>query len=239
MPRKWPQPREPEPLPGLRGRRQRSLRTRSHGVLAQLFRLCSGTGQRRPRPCEQCAGAGQETRTETVEVRIPAGIGDGDRVRVPGKGNTGLYGGSPGDLYISIHVAPNPAFRREGDDFHLILPIAVHEAALGTRVDVPTPDGGIGRLRVPPGTQSGQRFRLRDRGAASARDGRRGDLIVEVRLMLPKVLDERSKELLAGIRPDQRRGVSAKRCRTGHRTTRRHTIRSRDAPNVAWHQSRT
>jgi molecular chaperone DnaJ len=131
-----------------------------------------------------------------VEVRIPAGIGDGDRVRVPGKGNAGVYGGSSGDLYISIHVAPNPRFRREGDDFRLILPIAVHEAALGTRVDVPTPDGGTTRLRVPPGTQSGQRFRLRDRGAASARDGRHGDLIIEVRLMLPKILDERSKELL-------------------------------------------
>jgi molecular chaperone DnaJ len=169
---------------------------RGHMVFSRSCSACGGTGQRRPRPCEQCAGAGQETRTETVEVRIPAGIGDGDRVRVPGKGNAGLYGGSPGDLYISIHVAPNPRFRREGDDFHLILPIAVHEAALGTRVDVPTPDGGTTRLRVPPGTQSGQRFRLRDRGAASARDGRRGDLIIEVRLMLPKILDERSKELL-------------------------------------------
>ena len=169
---------------------------RGHMVFSRSCSACGGTGQRRPRPCEQCAGAGQETRTETVEVRIPAGIGDGDRVRVPGKGNAGLYGGSPGDLYISIHVAPNPRFRREGDDFHLILPIAVHEAALGTRVDVPTPDGGTTRLRVPPGTQSGQRFRLRDRGAASARDGRRGDLIIEVRLMLPRILDERSKELL-------------------------------------------
>ena len=91
---------------------------------------------------------------------------------------------------------PNPLFRREGDDFHLILPIAVHEAALGARVDVPTPDGRTTRLRVPPGTQSGQRFRLRDRGAVSARDGRRGDLVIEVRLMLPRMLDERSKELL-------------------------------------------
>ena len=86
-------------------------------------------------------------------------------------------------------------FRRDGDDLHLVVPIAVHEAALGAQVDVPSLDGHA-RLRVPPGTQSGQRFRLRERGAPSARDGRRGDLVVEVRLVLPRVLDERSKELL-------------------------------------------
>jgi len=92
-------------------------------------------------------------------------------------------------------VEPHPVFQRQGDDLHITVPIAVHEAALGARIDIAAPDGGA-RLRVPPGTQSGQRFRLRERGATSTRDGRRGDLVVEVRLMLPKVLDERSKELL-------------------------------------------
>jgi molecular chaperone DnaJ len=169
---------------------------RGHMVFSRSCPACSGTGQRPSRPCERCAGAGQETRTETVQVRIPAGINDGDRVRVPAKGNAGLYGGPAGDLYILVRVDPNPSFRREGDDFYFVLPIAVHEAALGARIDVPTPDGGSVRLRVPPGTQSGQRFRLRDRGAPSARNGLRGDLVIEVRLMLPKVLDERSKELL-------------------------------------------
>src|SRR6185503_4008518 len=133
--------------------------------------------------------------SETVQVRIPAGIADGDRVRVAGKGNAGVRGGPPGDLYIRVDVAPHAVFRREGDDLHLVVPIAIHEAALGARVDIHTPDG-TARLRVPPGTQSGQRFRLRERGASSTRDGRRGDLVVEVRLMLPKLLDERSKELL-------------------------------------------
>ena len=128
-------------------------------------------------------------------MRIPPGVGDGDRIRVQGKGNAGLRGGHPGDLYIDVHVAPHPLFRRDGDDLHVILPIAIHEAALGARIDVPAPDG-VARLRVPPGTQSGQRFRLRERGATSTRDGRRGDLVIEVRLMLPKLLDERSKELL-------------------------------------------
>jgi molecular chaperone DnaJ len=164
-------------------------------VFSRSCTACGGSGLQRPQPCESCGGAGVETRSETVQVRIPAGIGDGARVRVPGKGNAGVSGGPPGDLYITTQVALHPLFRREGDDVHLMLPIAVHEAALGARVDVPTPDGPT-RLRVPPGTQSGQRFRLRDRGATSTRDGRRGDLIVEVRLMLPAVLDERSKALL-------------------------------------------
>ena len=139
--------------------------------------------------------AGQVTRSESVQVRVPAGIADGERVRVPGKGNAGLRGGEPGDLYITLQVAPHPLYRRDGDDLHITVPIAIHEAALGARVDVPTPDGGA-RVRVPPGTQSGQRFRLRERGTPSVRDGRRGDLVVEVKLVLPKLLDERSKELL-------------------------------------------
>jgi molecular chaperone DnaJ len=116
-------------------------------------------------------------------------------VRVPGKGNAGVRGGDPGDLYIRVRVLPHPLYRRDGDDLHMVIPIAVHEAALGAKVDVPTPDGPA-KLRVPPGTQSGQRFRMRERGAPSSRDGRRGDLVIEVRLMLPRLLDERSKELL-------------------------------------------
>ena len=168
---------------------------RGHMVFSRSCTACGGTGQQRPRPCDTCAGTGQETRTEPVAVRIPPGVADGDRVRVPAKGNAGARGGAAGDLYISVQVAPHPVYRREGDDLHMVVPIAIHEAALGARVDIPTPDGGA-KLRVPQGTQSGQRFRLRERGMASTRGGRRGDLVVEVRLMLPKLLDERSKELL-------------------------------------------
>jgi molecular chaperone DnaJ len=135
------------------------------------------------------------TRAEAVQVRLPAGVADGERVRVAGKGNSGLRGGEPGDLYITMHVAAHPMYRREGDDLFISVPIAIHEAGLGARIDVPTPDGGA-KVRIPPGTQSGQRFRLRERGVASKRDGRRGDLVVEVRLVLPKLLDERSKQLL-------------------------------------------
>ena len=128
-------------------------------------------------------------------ARIPPGVADGDRLRVPAKGNAGLHGGLPGDLYVTVRVAAHPVFRREGDDLHIVVPVAVHEAALGAKLDVPSLDGRA-RLRVPPGTQTGQRFRLRERGVPSSRDGRRGDLVVEVRLVLPRVLDERSKELL-------------------------------------------
>ncbi len=167
---------------------------RGHMVFSRSCPGCGGSGQQRPRPCDPCAGTGQETRSETVQVRVPPGIVDGDRVRVPGKGNVGVRGGEAGDLYITVQIPPHPVFRREGEDLHMIVPIAIHEAALGARIDIPTPDGRA-RLRVPPGTQSGQRFRLRERGAFT-RDGRRGDLVVEATLVLPRLLDERSKELL-------------------------------------------
>jgi molecular chaperone DnaJ len=168
---------------------------RGHMIFSKTCPACAGSGKQRPRACEPCAGTGQETRSENISVRIPPGLTDGERLRVPGKGNAGLRGGDPGDLYIRVHVPPHPLYRREGDDLHMVIPIAVHEAALGAKVDVPTPDGPA-KLRVPPGTQSGQRFRMRERGAPSSRDGRRGDLVIEVRLMLPRLLDERSKELL-------------------------------------------
>ena len=105
--------------------------------------------------------------TETLTINVPAGLADGARIRVPGKGHAGRNGGEHGDLFIAVRVEPHPLFRREGNDLHLVVPIAIHEAALGAKVDVPTVDG-TARLRVPPGTQSGQRFRLRERGAPVA-----------------------------------------------------------------------
>jgi molecular chaperone DnaJ len=142
-----------------------------------------------------CGGSGRDVRSERVIVRIPAGVADLERVRVPGKGDAGLHGASAGDLYVTVHVAPHQMFRREGDDIHVAVPVAIHEAALGGRITVQTPDQQVS-MRVPPGTQSGQRFRLKGRGAVSSRRVERGDLVVEIRLMLPPLLDERSKELL-------------------------------------------
>ena len=168
---------------------------RGHMVFSRSCTSCGGTGHQIPRPCEPCSGTGLETRSETVTARVPAGVADGDRLRVPEKGHAGIRGGQPGDLYVTVKVGPHPVFRRDADDLLMVVPIGVHEAALGARIAVRTLEGEA-RLRVPPGTQSGQRFRLRERGAPSTRTGRRGDLVVEVRIMLPKVLDERSKELL-------------------------------------------
>jgi molecular chaperone DnaJ len=168
---------------------------RGHMVFSKNCPQCGGTGRRRQLPCDTCHGQGVETRSETLSVRLPAGVANGARVRVPGKGHAGVRSGAPGDLYIDVEVRPHPAFQRLGDEVHMVVAIAIHEAALGARVEIPTPDGSA-RLRIPPGTQSGQRFRLRERGAPSPRGGGRGDLVVEVRLMLPKSLDERSKELL-------------------------------------------
>ncbi|MBI2833674.1 MAG: J domain-containing protein [Acidobacteria bacterium] len=169
--------------------------TRHHMVFTKNCAPCAGTGRQQSRACPACAGEGVSVRSEAVPVQIPAGVADGARLRIPGKGHVGRRAGRPGDLHVAITVEPHPLFHREGDDLRVVVPVAIHEAALGAKIDVPTIDGPA-RLRMPPGTQSGQRLRLRDRGAPSPRDGTRGDLIVEVKLVLPRVIDERSKELL-------------------------------------------
>jgi molecular chaperone DnaJ len=168
---------------------------RGHMVFSKACVHCGGSGRQRFTPCAICGGGQVETRTEPLTIAAPPGLADGARIRVPGKGHAGRNGGENGDFYITLRVQAHPLFRREGGDLHLVVPVSIHEAALGAKFDVPTLEGPA-RLRVPPGTQSGQRFRLRDRGVASPRDGRRGDLVVEVRLVLPTLLDERSKELL-------------------------------------------
>ena len=168
---------------------------RGHMVFAKTCPTCGGEGRLKQEECGPCHGQGVEPRSETLTVRIPPAVADGARVRIAGKGHAGVRGGAPGDLLIDVTVAEHPVFRREGDELHMAVPIAIHEAALGAKIDIETPDGTV-RLRVPPGTQSGQRFRLRDRGFPTRTSGRRGDLVVEVRMRLPKVIDERSKELL-------------------------------------------
>ncbi|MCX6551515.1 MAG: J domain-containing protein [Acidobacteria bacterium] len=168
---------------------------RGHMVFAKPCGRCGGVGRQRRAACAACGGGGFAARNEVIPVRIPAGIADGDRIRVPAMGHAGTRGGAAGDLYVTVQVAPHPHFRRDGDDLHLIVPVAVHEAALGARFEIPSVDGPV-RLRVPPGAQTGQRLRLRERGMPSRRDGQRGDLVVELRIVLPAVLDERTKSLL-------------------------------------------
>ena len=156
---------------------------------------CSGSGKAR-NLCPACGGEGMVHRTEPLEVRIKAGTRDGQRIRLAGKGNAGRHGGPPGDLYIIVRGGEHPVFRREGDDIHIVAPITATEAALGAKIEVPTIDGRS-LLRIPPGTQSGQKLRLREKGVPSAtRDGARGDEIVEVRIVAPTARDERTKEIL-------------------------------------------
>lgn len=155
---------------------------------------CQGTGKRRP-PCATCGGRGAAPKSESVKVRIPAGVDTGSRVRVAGKGHAGMRGGPPGDLFIVTNVAPHRIFTRKGDNIHCTIPVTLPEAALGAKIEVPTVTGKA-QLRIPPGTQSGQVFRLRERGAPSLRSATRGDQYVEVKIVLPKIIDEDSKELL-------------------------------------------
>jgi molecular chaperone DnaJ len=156
---------------------------------------CGGTGKVRP-ICRVCGGEGRVRRAETIDVRIPAGVQTGSRVRVPGHGNAGTHGTPPGDLYFITEVKPHPYFQRRGDDLYTVVPITVSEAALGAKIEVPTLDGRS-LLRVPPGTSSGQKLRLREKGVPSVRQpGKRGDMYVELQVVVPKPVDERVRDLL-------------------------------------------
>jgi molecular chaperone DnaJ len=156
---------------------------------------CQGSGTARGAACPECRGQGAVRRTEYIQVRIPAGVDGGSRVRVPGKGNAGRLGGPPGDLYISIEVAPHALFRREGPDIHLRVPVTVAEATLGAKIEVPTLDGRT-TIRIPPGTRSGQRFRIRQKGAPVPGRRGRGDAIVEIGIVPPSPDDKRVRELM-------------------------------------------
>jgi molecular chaperone DnaJ len=167
---------------------------------------CGGSGRLRNR-CSTCLGDGRVSRTDVVEVRIPPGVQNGDRLRVGGKGNAGTHGAPAGDLYITIRTGDHPVFRRSGDNIELSLPVRIDEAGLGAKIEVPTIDGRA-LLKIPQGTKNGQRFRLREKGVFNARKGTRGDQIVTVAIDAPVVQDERTKELLreyATLHPDDPR----------------------------------
>jgi molecular chaperone DnaJ len=133
-------------------------------------------------------------RSDAIAVHVLPGAADGTRIRIVGQGHAGRNAGPTGDLYVSVQVVPHPLLRRQGDDLWMQVPIAVHEAVLGARIEVPSPDGML-RLRIPPGTQAGQQFRLAERGVPR-HSGGRGDLVVEAQLVLPSAIDDRSKELM-------------------------------------------
>jgi molecular chaperone DnaJ len=156
---------------------------------------CNGTGKTSNR-CMTCHGEGTVHATETVEFRIKAGTRDGQRIRLQGKGNAGVNGAANGDLYLIVRTGSHPVFTREGDDVHLTVPVTVPEASLGAKVDVPTIDGRA-QLKIPPGTQNGQKLRMRERGVESAtRSDQRGDQIVTIEVVVPHLQDERSREIM-------------------------------------------
>jgi molecular chaperone DnaJ len=168
---------------------------------------CGGKGKVQ-HACPTCHGEGIVYRTEPLEFRIKPGTRDGQRIRLAGRGNAGTNGGAAGDLYLIIRTGIHPVFTRQGDDILLTIPVTVSEAALGGRIEVPTIDGRA-QLRIPPGTQSGQKLRMRERGVPSAtKEGVRGDQIVTVEVAVPQVRDERSREILrefARLNPDDPR----------------------------------
>ena len=155
---------------------------------------CGGKGKLQ-NACPTCHGDGRIARTETVTVNIPAGAQNGSRLRVPGKGNAGTLGAPAGDLYITTRVEEHPFFHREGDNIEIQVPVTVSEAGLGAKIEVPTIDGRT-LLKIPPGTQNGKKFRLREKGVFNSRKNQRGDQIVTVAVQVPKVEDERTKEIL-------------------------------------------
>jgi len=155
---------------------------------------CGGTGKLRT-ACKTCGGEGRVRRTETIDVRIPAGVASGGRVRVPGKGNAGTMGAPGGDLYLVIEVKPHPFFERRGNDIYAKVPVTVSEATLGAKIEVPTIDGRA-LVRIPPGTNSGRTLRLREKGVPSARNAARGDQYVEIQVVVPQPTDERVRNIM-------------------------------------------
>jgi molecular chaperone DnaJ len=156
---------------------------------------CGGTGKLRT-ACKTCGGEGRVRRTETIDVRIPAGVASGGRVRVPGKGNAGTMGAPTGDLYLLVEVKPHPFFERRGNDLYSKVPVTVSEATLGAKVEVPTIDGRS-LVRIPPGTNSGRTLRLREKGVPNARSsGTRGDQYVEIQVVVPQPTDERVRNIM-------------------------------------------
>jgi molecular chaperone DnaJ len=167
---------------------------------------CGGTGKLRT-ACKTCGGEGRVRRTETIDVRIPAGVASGGRVRVPGKGNAGTMGAAPGDLYLLVEVRPHPFFERRGNDLYSKVPVTVSEATLGAKVEVPTIDGRS-IVRIPPGTNSGRTLRLREKGVPNVRNGTRGDKYVEIQVVVPQPTDERVRNImkeLEEVAPDNPR----------------------------------
>jgi len=163
--------------------------------IQQTCPACKGAGTTIGDPCEDCNGRGRIRKTKTLSVKVPAGVDDGDRIRLSGEGEAGRNGGPPGDLYVEIRVHSHKLFTRDGADLACEVPISVATATLGGEVELPTLDGNVA-LKVPAGTQSGRVFRLRGKGVTTVRDSRQGDLFAKVAVETPVNLSAEQKDLL-------------------------------------------
>ncbi|MGB9716583.1 MAG: molecular chaperone DnaJ [Thermodesulfovibrionales bacterium] len=166
--------------------------------MSQLCQACGGTGRKIRKMCPSCGGRGKIVQQETVKAKIPAGVDTGSRVKLRGLGGEGEGGGPPGDLHIEITVRPHHLFKRKGDDLYLELPVTFGEASLGAKVEVPTIDG-MAVMTLPPGTQSGQRFKLSGKGLPSPKTGLRGNQYVDVKIVVPKNITNKAKEAIKEI----------------------------------------
>jgi molecular chaperone DnaJ len=175
--------------------------TRNQGgfALTEPCRDCRGRGMVVDDPCPVCHGSGHAPSTRTMSVRIPAGVRDGQRIRLPGKGAPGERGGQAGDLYVVVHVRDHPIFGRRGDNLTITVPVTFPEAALGAEISVPTLGGAPVRLKIPAGTPNGRTFRVRGKGSRR-KDGSRGDLLVSVDVIVPEKLDDAAREALEQYR---------------------------------------
>jgi molecular chaperone DnaJ len=173
--------------------------SRGHMIFSRPCGECDGRGEKRRRPCPRCSGEGRVMTGEWLEVRIPPGVGNGTKVRLPGAGNAGRRGGPAGDFVLTVEVEEHERFRREGCDLHTRVPVGMIEAAMGGHVPVDTPEGPV-TIEVPAGTQNGQRFRLRKRGVPRLEGGGRGDLWLEAEVTVPAVTDDRGRELLRELK---------------------------------------
>jgi molecular chaperone DnaJ len=185
---------QPKTCPTCNGQGQVRM-TQGFFSIQQTCPKCHGTGKIIPEPCVTCQGSGRVKKHKTLSVNIPAGIGEGDRIRLAGEGELGVNGGPSGDLYVQMHIQPHAVFTRDNDDLHCELPVSFATAALGGELDIPTLDGSA-KIKIPSETQSGKTFRLRGKGIRGVRSHNLGDLFCHVVVETPVNLTERQKELL-------------------------------------------
>ncbi len=179
----------------------RGVVSESQGLfaLSQPCARCRGNGTVVEDPCPHCHGSGRERRTKRYSVKIPAGVKDGTRIRLKGKGEPGANGGPPGDLFVVTHVAGSPTYERRGDDLVVEVPVGYADAALGATVEVPTPDGPVS-LKIPAGSLDGKLLRIRGRGAPKLKGSGKGDVLARVRISVPKKVTKKERELLEELR---------------------------------------